>query len=170
MANRRNEEIANGTRESLALALGELMATKKVHSITALCQRAGVSRNAFYRHFKDTDEVAIYYLILGWAKYCENAGFDGTPQEAVTGHLIHYFYTQREFVRALREQGKTYLVEQLFRTVLIPKTADGAARYGAYLLAYLVYSVIRAMIDNNFAETPEQVETLLQMSGQKTQT
>ena len=167
MANQRNEEMASMTKEALALALGELMMAKKNCSITALCQRAGVSRPAFYRHFKDLDEVVFYYLILGWAEYCKKAGYDGVPIDEVTGHLIRYFYSKREFIRALKNQNKTYLVENLFRALLIQPAAEGPGRYEAYLKTYLVYSVIRAMIDNDFAETPEQVEAMLQILQQE---
>ena len=34
------------------------------------------------------------------------------------------------------------------------------AKYILYVVAYSVYGIIRAMIDQNFSETPEQLERM----------
>ena len=137
------------------------MQCKKDISVTEICEKAGVSRNAYYRNFNSTDDIVIYCLVLKWAQYCEENRVPSEHTDETTKHLVKFFYIEREFIRAVRQHGRLYLVEELFRKVIIPVNISGAARYWAYALAYTVYSFIRAMIDNDFAETPEQIEAMV---------
>ena len=74
--------------------------------------------------------------------------------------LIQFFYSEKEFVRAIKKHDKIYLIEDLFRKVIVPAEAVGITKYILYMLAYSVYGVIRAMIDQDFAETTEQIEMM----------
>ena len=74
--------------------------------------------------------------------------------------LIQFFYSEKEFVRAIKKHDKIYLIEDLFRKVIVPADADGITKYILYMLAYSVYGMIRAMIDQDFSETPEQIEIM----------
>lgn len=168
MENRRNKEINKLTKESIALAAGELITAAKPYSVTEICKNAGVSRNAYYRNFQSVDEIIIYYLILKWARYCEKAGINQEPQPDMGHHLMQYFYSQRTFMNALRSQKRLYLIEQLFRMVIIPKDIAGAGRYLAYIQAYAIYGMIRAAIDNDFSETPEELRTMLNVKDTQT--
>ena len=69
--NKRNDEINAITKESIAVAYYELLQSEQNISVTMICEKAGVSRNAYYRNFNSTDEIILYCLILKWAKYCE---------------------------------------------------------------------------------------------------
>ncbi|NMM63603.1 TetR/AcrR family transcriptional regulator [Clostridium sp. P21] len=160
MKNKRNEDLNNLTKESISLAYYKLLLQKEDISIKKICEKAGVSRNAYYRNFESVDEIIIYYLILKWANYCENAGTETEISNDVGSHLIKYFYSEREFVRAIKQQGQIYLVEELFRKVLIPKDVSGAEKYFSYVVAYSIYSFIRAMIDNDFTETPDELNAM----------
>ena len=61
------------------------------------------------------------------------------------------------FIRAIKKHNKIYLIEDLFRKVIVPAEAVGITKYILYVLAYSVYGMIRAMIDQGFSETPEQI-------------
>ncbi len=160
MANKRNDEINILTKESIALAYAKLITNNEDESITNICKSAGVSRNAYYRNFSSTEEIIIYYLILKWSKYCENYD-DNEISKDIGKYLIEYFYSEKEFLRSLKKRKQVYLVEELFRKTLIPDTVVGNARYISYVTAYVSYSFIRAMIDNDFSETPEQIQKLV---------
>ena len=69
--NTTNDEINAITKESIAVAYYELLQSEQNISVTMICEKAGVSRNAYYRNFNSTDEIILYCLILKWAKYCE---------------------------------------------------------------------------------------------------
>ena len=66
--NKRNDEINAITKESIAVAYYELLQSEQNISVTMICEKAGVSRNAYYRNFNSTDEIILYCLILKWAK------------------------------------------------------------------------------------------------------
>lgn len=163
MKNKRNEEINNLTKESIALAYYQLLMQKETVSIKKICEKAGVSRNAYYRNFESLEEIIIYYLILKWGKYCENACTESEISNDVGGHLIKYFYSERDFIRVIKQRGYIYLIEEVFRRVIIPENISGAEKYFFYVIAYSVYSFIRAMIDNNFTETPDELKVMFEI-------
>ena len=136
--NKRNDEINAITKESLAFAYGELLQSEQNISVTMICEKAGVSRNAYYRNFDSTDEIILYCLISRWAAYCETNPVPAEDGETLKQRLIQFFYSEKEFVRAIQKHDKLYLIEEL-------------------LVAYSVYGIIRAMIDQDFSETPEQL-------------
>ena len=158
--NKRNDEINALTKESLAFAYYELLQTEQNISVTMICEKAGVSRNAYYRNFTSTDEIIIYCLISKWAKYCEVNPVPPEDGEVLKQRLIQFFYAEKEFVRANKKHDKLYLIEELFRRVIIPAEDIGMTKYILYVVAYSVYGIIRAMIDQNFSETPKQLEVM----------
>ena len=158
--NKRNDEINTITKESIAFAYYELLQGEKSISVTLICEKAGVSRNAYYRNFNSTDEIIIYCLISKWAKYCEANPVPRDDGEVLKQRLIQFFYSEKEFIRAMKKHDKIYLIEELFRKVIVPAEAVGITKYILYVLAYSVYGMIRAMIDQDFAETPEQIEIM----------
>ena len=155
--NKRNDEINAITKESIALAYYELLQSEKSISVTLICEKAGVSRNAYYRNFNSTDEIIIYCLISKWAKYCEANPVPRDDGEVLKQRLIQFFYSEKEFIRSIKKHNKIYLIEDLFRKVIVPAEAVGRTKYILYVLAYSVYGMIRAMIDQGFSETPEQI-------------
>ncbi len=164
--NKRNDEINALTKESIAMAYYELLQSKNNISVSTICEAAGVSRNAYYRNFTSTDDIIIYVLILKWTQYCEENPLPPEDGEAVKQQLIRFFYAEKEFIRAVKRHGKVYLIEELFRKVIIPTDDIGMAKYLFYVVAYAVYGMIRAMIDNDFSETPEQLFRFNQGTGE----
>ena len=158
--NKRNDEINTITKESIAYAYYELLQSEKSISVTSICKKAGVSRNAYYRNFNSTDEIVIYYLIFKWAKYCEANPVPPNDEDVLKQRLIQFFYSEKEFIQAIKKHNKIYLIEDLFRLVIIPSEAAGITKYLLYMLAYSVYGMIRAMIDQDFSETPKQIEIM----------
>lgn len=158
--NVKNTEINLLTKESICQAAAHQLISNKDISVTAICQRAGVSRNAFYRNFNSIDDIHIYYMILGWAEYSKEHKVEDAPKEEIGKHLIRYFYSEKEFILALKAHNLVHLVERLFVSVIVPPETNGAARYAFYGTAYFIYGTIRAMIDNNFTDTPAQIEAM----------
>ncbi len=158
--NPNNVENNRITIESVAIATAKLICEKQPLSVTAICKRAGVSRNAYYRNFESIDDVLIYYVALRWAEYSAVHNVDKLPMEQIGKHLLRFFYEQRNFVRALKERGQDYIIEKLFVNICVPKEIDDGMRYYLYGICYFVYGFIRAMIDNNFADSPEKIEEI----------
>ena len=160
--NPNNTEVNKLTKESIALAAKALLMERKDLSVTDICKKAGVSRNAFYRNFGMLDEVIVFYIALGWTDYSEKNGVEACPEDKKGIHLLRFFYEEREFVRALREKKLLHLVERTFVNTIVPEGIDGGARYFLYSAAYLMYGFIRAMIDNDFRDKPEDVQQMIE--------
>lgn len=160
--NTKNTEINELTKTSIATAAAELLMQGKDTSVTSLCRKAGVSRNAYYRNFDSMDDVYMYYLVLGWAQYAEENKVEQQPQSETGKHLIRYFYAKQKFINALKAHDLLHLVETLFIRVIVPSDAKGAARYTLYGTAYFIYGIIRAMIDNDFKDSPSEIEAMFQ--------
>lgn len=158
--NPNNAVIALMTKESICAAAAQLLISGKNITITSVCRKAGVSRNAFYRNFDNMDHALIYHLAFGWAEYSEKNKVAEGPQSEVMKHLVCYFYSEQEYISALKKHNLVNLIEQLFVNVIVPQNSNGAARYALYGNAYFTYGIIRAMIDNNFADTPEEIEEM----------
>jgi hypothetical protein len=59
-----------------------------------------------------------------------------------------------------------HLVEQLFVKVIVPQDSTGATRYTLYGTAYFTYGMIRAMIDSNFSDAPDEIEKMFRQKAQ----
>lgn len=158
--NTKNAEINALTKESISEAAANILINNTQLSISAICKLAGVSRNAFYRNFESVDDIFIYYLAMKWADYANFNHVENIPQDKIANHLIRFFYSQKTFVHALKVHNLTFLVEKLFVNVIVPPQINGALRYTLYGTSYFIYGIIRAMIDNDFADAPEKIEIM----------
>jgi AcrR family transcriptional regulator len=164
--NPNNAEIALQTKESICAAAAQLLISNKDITVTSICRAAGVSRNAFYRNFESIDDVFIYHLIVGWAKYADQYKVAEGPQAEVMKHLIRYFFDEKEYILSLKRHSLVHLVEQLFVKVIVPQDSTGATRYTLYGTAYFTYGMIRAMIDSNFSDAPDEIEKMFRQKAQ----
>jgi len=164
--NPQNQEIKRITQESIAIAAYQILVSREDLSITAICNRAGVSRNAFYRNFETIDAVIFHYLKIEWEEYAKESHVYDNGKEDVTLHLVRYFYQKQDLLKALKKRNMLYIMEKVFMNILIPETEDavGGARYLLYTTAFAMYGFVRAMIDNDFSDSPEDIA---KMSHQK---
>lgn len=143
--NKRNDEINAITKESIAFAYYELLKKEQRISVTLICEKAGVSRNAYYRNYGSTDEIIIYCLVSKWAKYCEVHPVPPENGEVLRQRLIQFFYSEKEFVRAIKKHDKIYLIEDLFRKVIVPADAVGITKYILYRNVDKVFRIIKTI-------------------------
>lgn len=143
--NKRNDEINAITKESIAFAYYELLQKEQRISVTLICEKAGVSRNAYYRNYGSTDEIIIYCLVSKWAKYCEVHPVPPENGEVLRQRLIQFFYSEKEFVRAIKKHDKIYLIEDLFRKVIVPADAVGITKYILYRNVDKVFRIIKTI-------------------------
>lgn len=164
--NPNNAEIALQSKESICAAAAKLLISSKEITVTSICRAAGVSRNAFYRNFDCIDDTFIYHLIIGWAKYADRYQVAQGPHSEVMKHLIRYLFTEKEYILALKKHNLVHLVEQLFVKVIVPQDSTGAIRYTLYGTAYFTYGIIRAMIDNDFRDSPDEIGEMFKQKAQ----
>lgn len=83
---RKQKQIEN-TKGWIAEAYMELLETHGTNvTITALCKRAGVGRQTFYRHFDSCEAVLRYEADRVFIKFWEK--LEAMPQEQLTSRLV----------------------------------------------------------------------------------
>lgn len=162
MSNPNNAQVNCITKESLSFAAAKCLENTAFSNITisSLCEVAGVSRKAYYRNFDSLETVLKYYLFIRWTRFAEEKRITKLPQKDQLIYLIPFIYSEQNFIRSIRNNDLLHILEELFMEVFISQEISGAERYFGYVVVYTIYAFIRAMVDNDFSETPEQMETM----------
>lgn len=156
--NPNSSEINRITKESIAIAAESLLRDNQPLTVVNICSRAGVSRNAYYRNFKTIDDILIFSMRWKWSAYVDKNKIDGVGRDHLGPYLIRFFYEQQDFIRVLNKHDQIQLIEKLF----LPLYEENEAyRYYFYSTSYLIYGFIRAMVDNDFQDTPDDIEKTL---------
>ena len=86
-------------------------------SICAIIENAEVSRNSFYRHFQDKDDILRYYISSETEQWLAKAGMNylnvSSPQEYVV-FLLKHLYKYRDIIDLLIRDNKMNLLEEEF--------------------------------------------------------
>lgn len=162
MPNPKNAEVNHITKESLAFAAAKCLENTALSNLTIsrLCKVAGVSRKAYYRNFDSLETVLKYYLLIRWTQFAEEKSITKLPQKDQLIYLIPFMYSEQKFICSIRDNNLLHILEELFMEILISPEISGAERYFGYVVVYTIYAFIRAMVDNDFSETPEQMEKM----------
>lgn len=144
----------------LADALIKIMKTQAYDTINvcAVCERAGVGRTTFYRHFGGAsckEELLRFKLLSEWERYKERHEDEFKRDKNFT--LLNFIYENRKLFTLLNDSGVIHII-----ICLCENLADDdfpPDRGGAYLKAFTVhgqFGIILQWIEYGFDETPEQ--------------
>ena len=116
-SNSSNNELKNITKESITTALFILMQQKPYHeiSITDICKRAGVSRNAFYRNYSVKDEIVRLYLFEitdEWRKRLRQN--HSITYYSLFLYLFRHLEQNKSLAQLLLKSGLDYLMIDVF--------------------------------------------------------
>ena len=99
-------------RESIFLALMQLMENKNFDDITVteITARAGVSRMAYYRNYKDKKEILLAYLDELFENYWRHVYNE--PQDDFQSACLYfnYFRENKSFITTLLNTGLSQLI------------------------------------------------------------
>lgn len=114
-----NIELNNLTRESLVTAVILLMETMPYEKITItdICKKAGVSRNAFYRHYPKKDAIIRYYLFQITEEYRKNLRKKGelvTAYDLFHALLVHMAKHKELIYKILSADLQYILIDTIF--------------------------------------------------------
>lgn len=165
-SNSSNNELKNITKESITTALFILMQQKPYHeiSITDICKRAGVSRNAFYRNYSVKDEILRLYLFEitdEWRKRLrQNASI---TYYSLFLYLFRHLEQNKSLAQLLLKSGLDYLMIDVFFKSFRDLAEDKSGK-PMYYLAFLsgaVYTVFVHWIANDQSAKPEQIAEII---------
>ena len=164
----KQNEINQLTRECLLTALLRLMEIKPYDSITItdITKLAGVSRMAYYRNYKNKDEILTDGLITH-----EKVLLDVLEEERAESlrdmvvYVAGFFRDHAALVRAVYSANLGYSLFTLFCEraytyfPVMKELQDG--QYRVYYYAGAVLSVLRCWLEAGMQETVEEISSII---------
>lgn len=159
---RRNSELKQLTRECLTEALFSLMKEYDFEQITVtrLCEKAGVSRNTFYKTFGSVRDVFrgsvmrfnrdIIFRRLGnpFGKTCQKQWYED------------YFNIIAQYADMLRvvmnSDVALYYMQQVNALMVSPKQ-DAETRYARYMWSGAIQNITMEWLSSGMLQSPEQM-------------
>ncbi|QDK71943.1 TetR/AcrR family transcriptional regulator [Lactococcus protaetiae] len=84
-------------------------------SVTEICERAGVSRMAFYRHFKSKEQVLLEYFTPIYGDFLDNlSNLTEINSQILAEKLVDFFASQGAEIRKATQAGYYLLIFQVF--------------------------------------------------------
>lgn len=152
--------------ESITQAMAAMIVVRPFEEITVteLVRRAGVSRNSFYRNFRDKEDVLRRYIEGETEEWIGRSGWvhvvDPEENRLRMEHLLLHMYEYRNFVAGLMRDGKMHLMAAEFARA----TKQNIGRYyDPWRLAFLiggVYQLYVHWVETDYALPPKEVAAL----------
>lgn len=164
--NANNVELKNMTKEAITTALFILMQQNPYReiSITDICERAGVSRNAFYRNYTVKDEIVRLYLFHITEEYRKHLrSLSPITYHQLFSELFTHLEKNKPLARLILNAGLEYLLIDVFFKSF-RDFAENDKRKPMYYLSFLsgaVYTTYIHWLCNDQPETPEQVSDMI---------
>ncbi len=149
--------------ESITQAMASMIIERPFEeiSITELVRRAGVSRNSFYRNFRDKDDVLRRYIEGETEEWMTANGWvhtvDPMRRELRLEKLLTHMYGYRTFIAALIRDRKMHILEAEFDRVL---EIGIGQYYDPWRLAFLIggiYNLYVHWVETDYALPPQEV-------------
>lgn len=159
---KRNSELKKITVESTMQALLLLMKTKKYEdiSISDICRKAGVSRNAFYKNFKTKDNVFMKIVLNFNKKYILRGLGNPFGKRVSLSWYIKFFNMvkqQSEFYLLLIESNFKDKYLDCVNKILVSDTTDKRMRYERFMWNGAMQNVAVEWILSGLRESPEEM-------------
>lgn len=161
---RRKDCIIN---DSITDALFILLDKKHINdiSITELIQKAGVSRNSFYRNFETLEDIAYKYFMQGSYAWWENIVEKEHIQDiTVIGKtLFEHFYMIRERIVLAYERGlSSAFIKHIFDCAFRERNANDKQQcYSVARVTGLICGLMNEWVKGKMTDSPEYVAAFL---------
>lgn len=162
----RNQESISLTREALRTALIRLLADRDLDqvSVTSLCQRAGVSRMAFYRHYQSIQtlyhETYDYYFKQFFS---QNAQFLYQNQEIAFWESIFIFLFDHQDTATilLGNKESAHFLAYLNQTLCDP-IEDLEIRTALRGTIGFTFNIMTDWVNSGFQQSPQSLAAICQ--------
>lgn len=154
-------------KEAIALALVQLMKTTPFEqiSISQITTIAGVGRSSFYRNFESKNHVLSSFIHDLYNNFFDDKTvMSRMPQgDDVQSFLLPRFKfvkQHKDFFEVLRKQNLLYFVfEEMESGLILQLTGQPSttSKYYRAMFAGACAGIIRKWVDNNFAESEEEM-------------
>lgn len=156
------------TKECIVTALLRLMEVKSYPSITItdITNLAGVSRMAYYRNYKNKDEILINHLLEQESKLIKE--LHGGHAQTVKGmifYIAEFFQENVQVIKAAFEAGLVHSINSLLAERIqsyfpvVNNRVDG--KYAVQFYVSAIIGVFRMWFDNGMVESAEEISDVL---------
>lgn len=156
------------TKECILTALLRLMEVKSYASITItdITNLAGVSRMAYYRNYKNKDEILINHLIEQEAKLIKELhGESATTVHGMIYYIAEFFQENVMVIKAVFDAGLGHLLtnmlgERIHNYFPVVNTSL-SGKYAVQFYVSAVIGVFRMWFDNGMVESAGEITDIL---------
>ncbi|WP_044477910.1 TetR/AcrR family transcriptional regulator [Paenibacillus antibioticophila] len=161
-----NAESSRLTRTCIESALIALMQEKELQdiSITEIVNHAGVSRTAYYRHYKSKEEI-LQSVMKEIVKKVVKAMKLQTPVHNSYDYWLRLFTAVHQHAERVQlllgaNFGEAILNEVTRRMLAPVPDYDAVSSYAAYFWGGAVYGVLLAWMRNGMLQSPEEMASI----------
>ena len=164
-----NQEISEVTKESIYLALIELMQKQEFNKITVvdIAKRAGVSRMAFYRHYDLKGQILTDHLDELFEQYHKEVSNIKNDVYSFGLHFFIYFRKNHELVQAMIKANLQnellskfgFYLEKLFPTIFTIDILkqESMKDFEVTFIVGGLYNLLISWIKNDMIQTDEEM-------------
>lgn len=132
-------------------------------SVVDICDKAGIGRATFYRHFKSKEDIIIYYFNRNKFNFLESQKYYPRCKEdyeLIVKAVLITLKEQKENIKLIREAKLEYLyldyVNEEFLK-MYKKRLPEENIYSSYGFAGMLFNISMAWLDNNCADSIDVV-------------
>ena len=129
-------------------------------TVSALCERAEVSRNSFYRNYSGKEDIlrgCIKGLFDGWAGELAQ----DSPLDRLIFILFSHFAAHRDFYTLLSKQGLVHLLKDVILSNCgFHLELEAKAAYASAFAAYSLYGWVEVWFLRGMRESPAEMAAL----------
>ncbi|MCA0455302.1 MAG: TetR/AcrR family transcriptional regulator [Chloroflexi bacterium] len=136
--------VKKDTKEFITTALLQLLAKEPLSklSVSQVCQRAGVSRMAFYRNFEDLEQILYEYYQPKMAVVYDT--IRQNPSDSVKFDVqLAFFNTFGDFILASVDRGYEPIIQRIFTAEMEQFYAADKDEYWTTFMSAGVYAIWR---------------------------
>jgi len=143
------------------ISMLDLLNTKEFEkiSIIEIIKHAGVSRNSFYRNFKDKEDILARYVESITEEFIREASISvfEVSWTVYIKAILEHMYENRNFVMLLLKNKKLHLIKNIFDKAIYDRAKGKKDEYHIWFLSGGLFNLHQHWAENGYKELPEDI-------------
>ncbi len=149
-------------KDYMAEALLQMLKEKNVSKITIrdICEKAGVGRATWFRHFAGKREAVIYGIIRAWEKFAEEKKLAHPRTICVENSesFVDFVYESRHYMKILQENDMGSTILEAFLTLTVRENSkDRRDLFWKQFMTYGIIGIVDAWRDSGYMIPKEEI-------------
>jgi len=128
-------------------------------SIIEIIEHAGVSRNSFYRNFKDKEDILVRYIESITEDFIKSASIPvlKVSWRKYISAILNHMYKNRDLVTILLKNNKLHLIRNIFDKAIYDRAIGKIDDYHICFLSGGLFNLHQHWAENGYKEAPEDI-------------